>query len=138
MVRAKGKKRDDALFNARPQENEKVKYKLVHDFRGNLERTWVRLCSIIGAKETASIFSGVLHNVSREHLFLKGINISNEGVRLDQLMENVVGLEQSAVHAGFMAFSQDVVTLLTDLTGDVLVRKVKPLLQEFEYNMEDG
>jgi hypothetical protein len=38
---------------------------------------------------------------------------------------------------GFLAFVDSIIALIADLTGDILVRKVQPLVQDFSQQLEE-
>jgi hypothetical protein len=114
-----------------------VKREIVNVFRELLERLWERLASLIGETATAAIFQSARREVARDYPFLNRVDIDESGVRLNHLQQDLSALERTTLRGGLLALSDGVVALLTDLTGDILVRKVQPLVQQFKQQLEE-
>jgi hypothetical protein len=121
----------DVLLLAQDKVAQEFSVEIVDVFRGLVEQLWERLVMFIGDMATAAVFQSARREAMQDHPFLEGVSVDREGVRLDQLRENPGALDRAAVQAGFLAFLDGVVALLTDLTGDILMRKLGPLVEAF-------
>lgn len=128
--------REQALRQARAEMAGEVKQEIVDIFRELLERLWERLASLIGENSTAAIFRSALLEASRNYPFLQGINVGSAGIRMERLREDLAAQERAVLRAGLLTFTDSVVALLTDLTGNILVRKVAPLVQHFHEELK--
>lgn len=109
---------------------------MVDSFREFVERLWARLASLVGETATAAIVRSAVLEAARAHPVLGGVHVDASGVQLDRLRENPDSLDSSALRAGFLAFAESAMSLMSDLTGDILARKVEPLVQQFKRQLE--
>ena len=130
--------REEALRQAQAEIAQEVKQEIVDIFRELLERLWARLASLVGETATMAIFRSALWETTGPYAFLKGTKVSENGLRLDCLQENLAALDRATIRAGLLAFIDSIVALITDLTGDILVRKVQPLVEQFNQQLEEG
>lgn len=114
-----------------------VKEEMVNIFRDTAEGLWARLIQYIGLSSTVAIFRSALRESGRSFPFLLRIKITNGGIRLDDLRRDLGGLERQTVRLGLLAFANGLVALLTELTGEILVHKVEPLVSAFRIRMDN-
>ena len=118
--------------------DEAVKEEVVIIFRELLERLWNHLAGLIGETAVVAIFRSAEREVIHRYPFLGEMDVDEGGIRLDRLEALVRDMDRSAVRDGFLMFLNSVITLLTDLTGDILVRKVDLLIGQFRERLEEG
>ena len=119
-------------------EMEKASLEIIGVFRDLVGQLWGQLVLFIGDMATAAIFQSARREVMQTYAFLKAVNVDREGVCLDQLRGNPTALNPPTARAGFLAFLDEVVALLTDLTGDILVRNFEPLVEQFRAELGEG
>jgi len=125
-----------ALRQARADIVQESKQETLEIFRELLERLWERIVGLIGETASVAIFRSALLEASRDHALLQQIDIDPHGIRLDRLQQTLDALERSSIRAGLLAFTDNVMTLLIDLTGGILLRKVEPLLEQFKQKLD--
>ena len=103
-------------------------------FRESLERLWSLLSSLIGNAATIAIFRSALFWATRDHPLLRGIEITRTGVRMDRLAGDSATTE---TREGLLALVYSIVSLVEDLTGDILLSKLRPLVRQLEGRLED-
>lgn len=126
------------LRQAQAEMLEAGKQETLDIFSELLERLWERIVGLIGGTATVAVFRSALLEASRDHPLCQEINIDSGGICLDRLKKNLDALERTAVRAGLMAFTDNVMALLIDLTGGILLRKVEPLVQQLKQQLEKG
>jgi|GEM_PF-2597863 len=105
-------------------------------FRELLERLWERIVGLIGETASVAIFRSALQEANHDHSLLQQIDIDHRGIHLERLQQTLDVLDRHALRAGLMAFTDNVMTLLIDLTGGILLRKVEPLLEQFKQKLD--
>ncbi|MBW4576671.1 MAG: hypothetical protein KME08_15455 [Aphanothece sp. CMT-3BRIN-NPC111] len=125
-----------AISQARAEMALAAKEQTLEIFGELLERLWERLIGLIGETATVAVFRSALLETSRDHFILQEIDIENSGIDLERLKKTLNALESSAIRSGLLAFTENVMTLLIDLTGGILLRKVEPLMQQFKEKLE--
>lgn len=101
-----------------------------------LTRLWERLVSLIGETATVAVFRSALLETSRNHPLLKEIEIDNNGLHLERLKKNLESPEHFEVRAGLLGLTDNVMALLIDLTGGILLSKVEPLIQQYKQKLD--
>jgi hypothetical protein len=109
---------------------------LVEAFRAVIDRLWQELVLLIGESSAVSMCQSALQESRRHFPFLGGIDMEAVGVRVDRLRANVMGLDRSTLRAGLLAFMNSLEGIMVDLTGDVLMRKVGPLVQQLKRQLD--
>lgn len=127
-----------ALAHERERIEDEVKREILDIFRELLDRLWGRLIALLGPAATAAIFRSVALEVGRAHPFVREIEADEAGLHLDGLAATLRGQERQAVRTGLLAYVDGIVGLLADLTGDVLLKKVGPIVDEFRKTLKDG
>ena len=117
---------------------EQINGEIVLIFTELLQRLWDRLVALVGEAGTAAMFYSALRDAAGEHPFLKHIEVSEDEIRLEGLRENLASLDRTTLRRAFLAYIDGIVALLIDLTGDILVRKVQPLITEFHEALSNG
>lgn len=120
-----------ALRQARAEADMDVKREIIDVFRELLERLWARLVHLIGESNTAAIFHSALNEAGSTAPFLQKITVNEQGLRMDGLVAEADDLTRTELRVALLTFTDSIVALLTDLTGDILVTKVAPLMQQF-------
>lgn len=107
------------------------KRELVDMFQDILDRVWFRLASLAGEDGTTAIFRGSLVNVVQDYPFLKEIDVTEDGIRVVRLQSHLSTLDDRTIRDGFVSLLDQVIRLITDLTGDILPTKLAPLITQF-------
>ena len=129
--------REEALRQARAEMEEQVRQEIVNIFNEQLEGLWERLYPVIGETATAAVFHSAKREVTRDHPFMSGVEVDETGIHLARLRQDLTVLDQATIRAGILALMDNVIAILTALTGDILVRKVQPLVEQFRQNLEE-
>lgn len=95
------------------------------------QKLWERLASMIGETATAAICRSAVVEAAREHAFLSDVEIGDAGIVLDRLREDPESPGRAELEGGLLVFVDAVMGLIIDLTGNILVRKVEPLVEQF-------
>lgn len=128
--------REAALHQVRAEMAQAGKQELLEIFGELLARLWERINSLIGETATIAVFRSALLEASRDHALLQEIEIDSSGISLERLKTTLDALDRSAVRAGLLAFTDNVMALLIDLTGEILLGKVEPLVQQFKQKLD--
>lgn len=102
-----------------------------------LERLWERIAGLIGETAAVAVFRSALLEASRDNPLLQEIDIDNRGILLGRLKKNLDAWERNAVRSGLLAFTDSAIALLIDLTGEILLRKVEPLVEQFKQKLDE-
>lgn len=114
-----------------------VKQEMVDSFREMAEGLWAHLSKYIGVSSTAAIFQSALHDSGRNFPFLLVVKATNRGLRTQGLRGEVGQLERQTLRLGLLAFTNNLIALLTDLTGDILIQKLEPSISSFQARMNN-
>ena len=129
-------KHEAALGQMRAEMAQAGKQEILEIFSELLDRLWERINSLIGETACVAVFRSALLETSRDHALLQDIEIHSSGISLDGLNTTLDGLDRSAVRTGLLAFTDNVMALLIDLTGEILLGKVEPLVQQFKQKLD--
>lgn len=127
-----------ALRQVQAEMTQAGKREAVEIFAELLERLWERLNSLIGETATAAIFRSAVVEASRDRVWLEDVTIADGGISLDQLDDSLETIDRAALRAGLLALTDNVMTLLIDLTGEILLRKVEPLVEQFKQKLDEA
>ena len=119
------------------QAGEVNKQEAVECFGVLLARLGGLLGSMIGADATAAVLWNALLAVRREHPVLHDLQVSEAGGHVEQLRANLGMIDPIELQNSLAAYLDGVVALVADITGEVLVRKLAPLVQQFQQRLED-
>lgn len=97
---------------------------------------WTQLSGVIGIPTTIFVFQSVLRETVQEFLYFENTRISDSGIQLNLTGEPLEKIERNQLNAGLLAFLDNCLGLLHDLTGNILVSKLEPLVNEFRANIE--
>ncbi len=98
---------------------------------------WERLASLIGETATLAIFRSALLEATTQHPLLARVVLSEQGLNLDALATQTPPPDLSHLRQGLMQLTDNVLALLIDLTGEILLGKVNPLVQQYKQKLED-
>lgn len=129
--------REAALTQVRAQMALSGKQETLEIFGELLERLWERVIGLIGETATIAVFRSALNEASRDHPLLKEINIDSSGISLDRLKNTLEALDRTALRTAMLAFTENVMALLIDLTGEILLRKVEPIVEQFKQKLDN-
>ena len=107
-------------------------------FEELLARLWARMVNLIGLSTTVAMFRSARIEAVREYPFLRGIEISQTGIDLQGLRLQLSDISYPALRSGLICFTDEILAIITDLTGHILTRKVKPMIQDFRNRLEEG
>lgn len=101
-----------------------------------LGRLWERVSTLIGETATVAVFRSALLEASHSYAFLHHIQIEHHGLCLEQLKEPSDTFDRTTLRSGLLEFTDCVMALLIDLTGEILLRKVEPLVQQYKQKLD--
>ena len=93
--------------------------------------------SMIGADATAAVLWNTLLAARREYAVLHDLEVSAAGGQVEQLRANLGNVDHIELQNSLVAYLNGVVALVADITGEVLVLKLAPLVQQFQQRLED-
>ncbi len=112
------------------------KQEVVERFGVLLARLGGRLVSMIGADATAAVLRSALWVARREYPVLHGLSVSEAGGQVEPLWANLEKVDPVELHNSLVAYLDGVVALMADITGEVFVLKLVPLVQQFQQWLE--
>lgn len=131
-----------ALYNTQLQHStqmaETVKQEVLEIFSELLTRLWERLVGLIGETATVAVFRSALLETSRDYPLVKGIRIENTGVYLEDLKKDLESPEHTEVRPGLLSLTDNVMALLIDLTGGILLSKVEPIVEQYKQKLNQA
>ncbi|WP_143301452.1 hypothetical protein [Candidatus Entotheonella palauensis] len=92
--------------------------------------------SMIGVDATAAVLWSALLSARREHPVLHNLEIDTDGGHIVQLQANRINIDPTELQNSLVAYIDGIVTLVADITGEVLVLKIAPLIQQFQQRLE--
>ncbi len=95
------------------------------------------LASMIGADATAAVLWSALLAARRDYPVLCDLEVSEVGGHVELLRANLSNLDNVELQNSLMAYTHGIVALIADITGEVLVVKLTPLVQQFQQRLED-
>ncbi|MEW6095332.1 MAG: hypothetical protein AB1567_02220 [bacterium] len=93
----------------------------VKSYKETLEQIWDKVVTVLGPMTTAVILKKVIYKSQDKYYFLNQLKINEEGINFDSLkIKNKEELQQ-----GFESLINNLCDILTNLTGDVLIKQIK-------------
>lgn len=114
---------------------EEANRELVEAFRQVIEPLWGGVVALIGENSAQALFQSALQEAKRQHPLLGGIDIDRTGVRLDRLRVNVLRVPEATLRGALLAFVHTLEGVMVDLTGNVVMQKVEPLVHQFKQRL---
>lgn len=93
-------------------------------------RIWTKIVPILGLISTKTVFKNAIIESSKKFQFLAEINLYDDGLKIPI---DLSSKEYRILLEGFFLLTEQTLELMTDLTGDILVEKIKPFLDEIEH-----
>ncbi len=113
------------------------KQDVIECFGGLLTRFGGRLVSLIGADATAAVLRSALLAARREYPVLYDLEVSEAGGHVAPLWADLENVDHIELQNSLVAYLDGVVALVSDITGEVFVLKIAPLVQQFQQRLED-
>lgn len=96
-------------------------------YKETLEQIWDKIETVLGPMTTGVIFKKVILKTQNQYPFLEQLSIDEKGISFNHLEINDKELQE-----GFESLINNLFDLLTNLSGDILVRQIKRGLLEFQ------
>ncbi len=103
-----------------------------------LQTIWSHILPTLGQVAMIVIGEQAKTLTQKEHLVMRHLQVTSEGVSLDKLRGHVGEVEPEAIHEAFKDFFANLVKILTTLTGNVLVQKVVAEIEEEMSSVDVG
>lgn len=104
-------------------------------FQKSLNTMWTKLNDLVGKTATEALFRSAWSKAQQDHPFLSQCDFSHGGMSIE--CDDKTHLPGRQLFGGYLAFYRELTELLIDLTGDVLARRVTPLVDEFSRDVEE-
>lgn len=96
-------------------------------YKETIEQIWNKVVITLGPMTTVVILKKVISETQNKYPFMKQLEVNEEGINFNHLkIKNKEELQQ-----GFEDLINNLFGILTNLTGDVLVREIKKELATF-------
>ncbi|MCG3260947.1 MAG: hypothetical protein H7644_14425 [Candidatus Heimdallarchaeota archaeon] len=109
--------------------NSNLKIELLIVFQELYSKIWNTLVNIIGETSTIVLFKCSMKSVSDNFAFLDTCSISDAGICLD-LDTNHITVKE--LRNGLISWVDNFVSLITEMTGDIITKKIEPMITEFK------
>jgi len=113
-----------------------AKQAIVQFFSTLSNRLWQRLIGFIGVSNATVCLQSVLVQTRQQYAFLQDVRVDDSGIHVDHLGTRLDTVEKARLQEGLLTYIDAVMALLTDLTGEVLVHKIAPLVQQLKHHLE--
>lgn len=104
---------------------------LTNIFSELLQSVWKNLEDVIGSSATALIFQSALHETTLTYPFLEKVQVLENGVEFPIYNEEVSDIQWATLRTGFVALIDSIFSILTDLTGGILVDSLSQAVAVF-------
>lgn len=99
-----------------------------------LDSLWHQASLILGETAVSTLFETALFNAESDYSCLQGVQITGAGLDLSALAESQV--EASLLHQALEHWVREFFGVLRLLTGDLVVRQLRPLWEAAQREME--
>lgn len=100
-----------------------------------LGQLWSRLVNWLSESATVMVFRSVLTEVRQQYAALEVIQVEVTGVALKPLDNQIEALDGASLRLGLLKLMEALMTLLADLTGEVLVKRVEPVVEPYRQRL---
>ncbi len=107
-------------------------------FEGHLRDLWLLLVPIMGPMASMTVFRRGLANAAVEYPFLKKARVDLDGPKLEELRAESESLDGRLLLSGLVETLSAVEHLLTLLAGDILAKKVAPVVGQLRNMLGEG
>lgn len=107
-------------------------------FEDFLKRFRDYLVPILGETTVDAILRNAIRENRKRYHFFNSVTIKVSKISFSEVHEGGEGIDSRELLSGFLDFIQSIITLLTELTGDVLTRNVEILVNDLEKNIKGG
>ncbi len=120
----------------RREVNDAHQQNLLEHFGVLLARLGGLLASMIGADAADAVLRSALLTTRRAHPLLRDLEVSEVGGQVEQLQTQLGHIDDDELQNSLSAYIDDIVALVADITGEVLVVKITPLVHQFQQRLE--
>ncbi|MBM4347862.1 MAG: hypothetical protein FJ107_06980 [Deltaproteobacteria bacterium] len=100
---------------------------LVLDLYANLlSEVWEVVMALIGEAILELLFNLSIKKIGEKYPFLKPLKVSEEGIFMDEIREDLRNLPPAELHRGFQSLINHLLNLFSALTEGVISREVFP------------
>ncbi len=110
---------------------------MVESFDAVLAQLCRRLAPVLGADTTTALLRSALLEARRNHTVLHDLEVDAAGGQVEQLRANLDHIDNIELRDSLLVYIDSVMTLITDLTGEVLAMKITPLVQQFHQRLKE-
>lgn len=96
-----------------------------------LGQLWSRLVNWLSESATVIVFRSALAEVRQQYAVLEMIEFAKTGVGLKPLDNQIETLDDTGLRLGLLKLMEALMTLLADLTGEVLIDRVAPVVEPY-------
>lgn len=88
-------------------------------FEDLLQSVWNHLVPVLGETAAAAIFTSARNEAADTHPLLASVAFDNKGPDLSRYRQRAMDAEPATIRWSIVALVESIVSLITDLTGDV-------------------
>ncbi|UNC92854.1 GGDEF domain-containing protein [Candidatus Contubernalis alkaliaceticus] len=122
------------MSNSRIDKPDDSKIPGIDNYQDMMDRIWNHLSSIIGQAATAVVFQNAMQEIQRGSPCLNKIKVDYAGVSLKQLFKQEEPVEETLMLRSLLFYFEGITTVLINLTEDMLIRQVQPLMRDIRIN----
>lgn len=100
-----------------------------------LGQLWSRLVNWLSESATVVLFRSALAEVRQQYAVLEVIEVARTGVGLRSLDNQIETLDDIGLRLGLLKLMEALMTLLADLTGEVLLDRVEPVVEPYRQRL---
>lgn len=93
---------------------------------------WTYLAGVIGDTTTMIIFQSAIRDATTTYSFFEYAQVSEAGIKLMLPSADIDAIEWDHLRDGLLAMLENCLSLVTELTGNILVSKLEPMVAEFK------
>ena len=99
---------------------------MVELYSGLLADVWEVVSALIGEPTLALLFTLAIRKLGDKYAFLKSLQVSEEGLSLDDVKEECRTLSPAEIHRGFQSLINHLFHLFSTLAEGVISREIFP------------
>jgi hypothetical protein len=100
-----------------------------------LGQLWSRLVNWLSESATVMVFRSALTEVRQQYAALEVIQVGVSGVALKPLENQIETLDETGLRLGLLKLMESLMALLADLTGEVLIKRVEPVVEPYRQRL---
>jgi len=102
-----------------------------------LSKIWEKLLPTLGGISLAAIFRRILRKVGESYPIFSSLRVSEDGFFFKEMEDYFIkNQDKEELSAGFSLFLSELITFLSEMTGNILIGDVKGVIGQSKIKME--